>query len=244
VLLPADNVQFGRSLKIQAASFAELFYAIKRYKKMSWLKKIFGSSAVEAGKAVVSTGMTAEEKKAKEEALVAETNIPAFQRRKIDFAYAKSYTMTVRDCPKCNAELVRNYADLVFLTKENGVQSVISAAGYFCPACPTAVFDEKALAQEYGKPDDFSLTVGIDELQPVTFRTLDEEPLSYSFDAGKKIKSAKFVETLKPEPAAGEETDEEKEKKGERRKPTVAEIRKKKKNRSLANKTKRANRKK
>jgi hypothetical protein len=213
---------------------------------MSWLSKIFGSSE-KAGKAEVSTGLKAEEKIEKEKTLSSETGIPSFKRRNIDFGYSKSYTMTVRDCPKCNATLEQNYADLVYATKNGEIKSIVSPAGYFCPSCPTFVVDEKALALETGKPEEFDITVAIDEFKPITFKTFDEEILQYSYDAGKKVSRMRFVDSVpsnyKVTKSEGGSEEDEKEKKGERKKPSVTEVRKKKKSRSIANKTKRANRK-
>jgi hypothetical protein len=213
---------------------------------MSWLSKIFGSSE-KAGKAEVSTGLKADEKIEKEKTLSSETGIPSFKRRNIDFGYSKSYTMTVRDCPKCNATLEQNYADLVYATKNGEIKSVVSSAGYFCPSCPTFVVDEKALALESGNPDEFDVTVAIDEFKPITFKTFDEENLQYAYDSGKKVSKMKFVDSIPAKNRVVKSDDsteeDEKEKKGERKKPSPTEVRKKKKSRSIANKTKRANRK-
>ncbi len=210
---------------------------------LGWLKNVFGSSdstpktpsKQSNHEAVDLTTLSAEERKKSAEEVAVRSGLKVYNTKKrIDYVYTEGYVGRVTPCPRCDSPTETQYADFMYATKSLP-KSMYAAAGHFCTSCHTVILEESVI--ENALPDDASFQgiIGINTAEePITFRAFNDKETFYVKDLQKGIIRMKLLDGTS-------KTETERD----RRKKLNEGIQKQiKRNKRIANQTKKINRKK
>lgn len=201
---------------------------------MSWLSNLFGGTPKPQYDVFDVTELTPEEREAKLQAQVSATEIPAFTRRSLTYAYTKSYAMYTDKSPRSeDGELDQRWG-LFLVATQSKPRVILAPAGYFNDEDSVGVIDENILKPALAAEFDFQGVIGILQgVKEVQFRMVDDKEVEYVLDNAKKLLRLREVD-----PEA-----KEREEKGKGR-PSPEAKKKARQKQRRSRKTRRQNRKK
>lgn len=155
-------------------------------------------------------------------------------KKRLDYAYTEDYLGQTETCPRCNSATETQYAEFLYATKSLP-KSIVAAAGHFCPTCSTVILSEDAVEKALPSEESFQGVIGIKSTpEPITFRAFNDKETHYLRDPQKGLIRMKLLDGT-----SKLETERD------RRRGLSQNAQKQvKKNKRIANQTKKLNRKK
>lgn len=154
---------------------------------MSWLSNLFGGAPKPQYDIFDVTELTPQERETKLEAQVSATELPAFTRRTLTYAYTKSYAMYTDKSPRSEDGMLDQRWGLFLVATQSKPRVILAPAGYFNDDDSVGVIDENLLKPALGEGFEFQGVIGmLQGTKEVQFRMMDDKEVEYVLDNAKK----------------------------------------------------------